>query len=72
MKTLNTISEFSAINSVQYQLAKLYTSITKKYQIFRHRWRPYSKTKLELNSPKVELEGCKNLFICVYLSMFCT
>jgi len=32
--------------------------------------RLYSKSKLELNSKKVELESCKNFFVCVYIFLF--
>jgi len=32
----------------------------------------YSKSKLELNSKIVELEWCKNVFVSVYILLFCT
>jgi len=38
---------------------------------FQKNWR-CSKSKLELNSKTIELEWCKNYFVCVYVFSFCT
>jgi len=53
---------------ISYQQS-IFTSYERKNRAV---YRPYSKSKLDLNSKKVKFEWCKNFFVCVYVFLFCT